>query len=536
MNKNNLTVRHSRVGGNPDKQITPRAAGQQYVFVRFAGYFSLLDSRFRGITSDLPASGRSRMASSLINDRGFKFAAVLLLAALAGCSMAPTYERPVAPVSATWPSAAQPVAATDGVRALPDWQVYFPDPRLQALIAASLENNRDLRIATARIAEARAQYGIQQADRLPNVNLNAGRNASLSPASTSFTGKSYQAQRYEVNASVVSFELDFWGRVSSLNAAAKASYLATEAAQRAFRLSLISDVANAYLSVLELQERSRLAEATVQGRGEIRELTGQRRDAGVSSDLDALQAEGIYQSALAEQASLQRQQAAAENLLVLLVGKLPADLPTGRSLAMQDIPSDLIAGLPGEVLLQRPDVLAAEQRLIASNANIGAARAAFFPRISLTGSFGTASRQLSGLFGAGSEAWSFQPALTLPLFDAGRNSANLDVAEARKVIAVAEYEKTIQQAFREVSDLLNARENLAVQLAAQQANTQAQHQRVKLVAARYQAGIANHLELLDAQRDAYAAGQGELQVRRAKLAAATQLYKALAGEATENAR
>lgn len=467
------------------------------------------------------------------NDSGFKGAAYLLLAALAGCSMAPTYERPAAPVSTIWPGAAQPVADKDGVRALPDWQVYFPDPRLQALIAASLENNRDLRIATARISEARAQYGIQQAERLPNVNINASRTASLSPASTSFTGRSFQAQRYEVNASLLSFELDFWGRVSSLNAAAKASYLATESAQRAFRLSLIADVASAYLSVLELQERSRLASATVQGRGEIRELTGQRRDAGVSSDLDALQAEGVYQSALSNLASLQRQQAAAENLLALLVGTMPADLPSGRSLAMQDIPSDLIAGLPGEVLLQRPDVLAAEQRLIASNANIGAARAAFFPRISLTGSFGSASRQLSGLFGAGSEAWSFQPLLSLPLFDAGRNSANLDVAEARRVIAVAEYEKTIQQAFREVADLLSARENLVTQLDAQQAITTAQHQRLLLVEARYKAGIVNHLELLDAQRDAYAAEQDELQVRRAKLVAATQLYKALAGEAAD---
>jgi multidrug efflux system outer membrane protein len=256
----------------------------------------------------------------------------------------------------------------------------------------------------------------------------------------------------------------------------------------------------------------------------------------VSSDLDALQAEGIYQATLADQANLERQQAAAENLLTQLVGQMPAVLPPGRSLAQQAITPDLIAGLPGEVLLQRPDVLAAEQRLIAANANIGAARAAFLPSISLTGAFGTASRALSGLFGAGSDAWSFQPALTLPLFDAGRNSANLDVAQARRVIAVAEYEKTIQQAFREVADLLNARDSLTSQLEAQQANARVQQQRQKLVDARYQAGIANHLELLDAQRDAYAAEQGEVQVRRAQLSAATQLYKALAGDTAEQAR
>ena len=462
----------------------------------------------------------------------------VLLAVLGGCSLAPTYQRPASPVPAVWPDSVNVHGAEKGAgvaAVTPDWKVYFPDPRLQTLILAALENNRDLRIATARIAEARAQYGIQQADRLPNISLNAGRNASLSPASTSFTGKAYQAQRYDVNASLVSFELDFWGRVSSLNAAAKASYLATAAAQRAFRLSLISDVANAYLSMLEIDERSKLAAQTAKGRGELRELINRRREVGVASDLDALQAEGAYQAALGDQANLQRQLAAAENLLTLLVGKMPADLPVGRNLESQGIKPDRMAGLPSDVLLERPDVLAAEQRLIASNANIGAARAAFFPRISLTGSFGTASRQLSGLFGAGSDAWSFQPALSLPLFDAGRNAANVDVAQARQVIAVAEYEKTIQQAFREVADLLNARDSLSNQLESQQAYTRSQQQRLGLVEARYKAGIANGLELLDAQRDAYTAAQTELQVRRAQLSAATQLYQALAGESVGKA-
>jgi len=203
-------------------------------------------------------------------------------------------------------------------------------------------------------------------------------------------------------------------------------------------------------------------------------------------------------------------------------------------LSQQAIAADWIADVPSEVLLRRPDVIAAEQRLIASNASIGAARAAFLPRISLTGALGTASRQLGGLFGAGSQAWSFQPALTLPLFDAGRNSANLDVSRARNVIAVAEYEKTIQQAFREVADLLSARDSLTRQLSAQQANSHTQQQRLKLVEARYRAGVANYLELLDAERDAYAAQQGELQVRRAQLTAFTQLYKALAGDTKVN--
>lgn len=460
-----------------------------------------------------------------------KRATVVLLALLGGCSLMPDYERPAAAIPAAWPDNVQ----SGGARKVAnlDWQQYFPDPRLHALIAAALQNNRDLRIATARIAEARAQYGIQFADRIPNINLSASRNASLTPASASITGTALHSQRYDVGVSLVSFELDFWGRVSSLNAAAKSSYLATESAQRAFRLSLIADVANAYLSLLELRERTQLAAATAKGRAETRDLQMRRRELGVSGELEFLQAEGAYQAVLAERANLERQQAAAENLLDLLLGQPLVgikDLPAGRNLAGQGITPDLIAGLPAEVLLQRPDVLAAEHKLIAANANIGAARAAFLPRITLTGSGGTASRTLAGLFDAGSGAWNFQPSISMPLFDAGRTSANVDIAQARKVIAVAEYEKTIQQAFREVADLLNARDKIAEQLAAQTLNAQVQNQRLQLVEARYQAGIANQLEVLDAQREAFAAEQGATQVRRSSLGVATQLYKALAGD------
>ena len=457
-----------------------------------------------------------------------KFALLVMAAVAGGCSMMPHYERPAAPVSAAWPDS---VPLKAGKAAAPDeWQKYFPDPRLQALIAAALENNRDLRIATARIAEARAQYGIQRADRLPSINLTGSRSAGLTPAPVSLTGSTAFSQRYDADLTLVSYELDFWGRVSSLTASAKASYLSTEAAQHAFRLSLISDVANAYLSLLEMNERTQLAVETVKARAETRELISRRRELGVSGDLDYLQAEGAYQAALAERANLERQQAAAENFLNLLVGRSMSelkDLPAGRSLADQGITSDTVAGLPAEVLLQRPDVLAAEQRLIAANANIGAARAAFFPRISLTGSAGFASNQLSGLFNSDNRAWLFQPAISLPLFDAGRTSANVDVAEARKVVAVADYERTIQQAFREVADLLNARSKLAEQLVAQQANAEAQKQRLRLVDARYKAGIASHLEVLDAQRESFAADQGETQVRRTWLSASAQLYKAL---------
>lgn len=454
---------------------------------------------------------------------------VLMALVLSGCSQMPGYERPAAPIPSAWPSAAQGAAKQVA------GENYFPDQRLQALIKVALENNRDLRIATVRIAEARAQYGIQTADRFPNVNLNAGRSASLTPVTASTTGSAIHTNRYDVNASLVSFELDFWGRVSSLNASAKSSYLATESAQRAFRLSLIADVVNAYLSSLELRERIQLTAETLKGRAEIRQLIARRRDVGASNDLDYLQAESAYQAALAEQANLQRQQAAADNQLNFLLGTTVAeikDLPTGRSLSEQDIVSTGLGELSAEVLLQRPDVLAAEQKLIAANANIGAARAAFFPRFSLTGSIGTASRSLSGLFDANSGAWSFQPTLILPLFDAGRTAANVDVTTARKEIAVAEYEKIIQQAFREVADLLAAREKLNEQLAAQQANADAQNQRLRIVEARYKAGIANYIEVLDAQRELYAAQQSSLQIRRTIFSNATQLYKALASQTT----
>lgn len=469
-------------------------------------------------------------------DRHSKSTLIILVAALAGCSLMPDYQRPAAPVPAAWPGNVLPAASHQVMSG--DWQNYFADPRLRALITAALENNRDLRIATARIAEARAQYGIQQADRFPNINLNATRNASLTPAGASvFTSSAMHSQRYDVNFSLVSFELDFWGRVSSLSMSAKANYLATEGARRTFSLSLVSDVANAYLSALELRERTGLTAATVKARAETKAMILRRRELGVSSDLDYLQAEGAYQSSLAELANLERQLSASESLLDMLLGQPVAEiknLPPGRALADQGITPALIAGLPAEVLLRRPDVFAAEQKLIAANANIGAARAAFLPRISLTGSVGTASRTLTGLFDPGSDAWSFQPTLSLPLFDAGRTAANVDVAEARKVIAVAEYEKTIQQAFREVADLLSASDKLTLQLTAQAANAEAQKQRLVLVEARYKAGIANHLEVLDAQRESYSAEQGVIQVRRAWLTVATQLFKALAGESSES--
>jgi multidrug efflux system outer membrane protein len=444
-----------------------------------------------------------------------------------GCSQAPEYVRPVAPVPAQWP---QQAAAADAPGAAgADWNVFFPDPRLQALVAAALVHNRDLQVATARVAEARALYGVQKADRLPTVNLGASGNSARVPGDISAVGHPVISRRYDVNLGMAAFELDFWGRVSSLRDAALANYLASEQAQRSFRLSLVADVVDAYLTQQEMRQRRAIAQETLRSREESRRLISRRREVGLAGDLDYLAAESAYQTVRSEIAALERQGAAADNALRLLVGGMPEDLPPARKLTEQGGEAELAVGLPAATLLKRPDVQAAEQALIAANANIGAARAAFFPRIALTAAYGTASNALSGLFAAGSEAWSFQPVLSLPLFDGGRNQANADLAEARKVIAVAQYEKTVQQAFREVADLLAARAQLRQQLDAQQAGEQSLGQRLRLTEARYQGGVASYLELLDAQREFLTAQQASVQLRRQWLSAGNQLYKALGG-------
>lgn len=456
-----------------------------------------------------------------------RYAALLALLALAGCSFAPTYERPALSVPDAWPD---DVKATAAPGKPVDWASFFPDERLRALIKLALEHNRDLRIATARVAEAQALYGIQRADRLPNVNVGASLARSRTPADLSSTGAAVIGQRADVNVGLSSFELDFWGRVASLGEAAKASYLATEQAERAFRLTLVSSVADAYLSLNEAQERLVLAQSALETRAQTRELVDRRRQAGLAGDLDYLQADAAFEGARAEVSALLRQQSAARNYLRALVGAEPKDLPAGKTLAEQGITLEQQADVPSQVLVRRPDVLAAEQRLLAANANIGAARAAFFPRIALTASAGTASREIDGLFKSGSDAWSFTPSISLPIFDYGRNSANLDLVTVRKNIAVADYERTVQQAFREVADLLVARDQLAEQLKAVEAQERSQQRAADIAQARYRQGVGSFLEVLDAQRQLFTVQQSLIQVRRAMWSAAAQLYKALGGE------
>lgn len=448
-----------------------------------------------------------------------------LVVMLAGCSFIPPFERPAAPVPEQWPQQRPTKVGAGETAPADDWSAYFTDPQLQKLIAAALEHNRDLRIAVARVDEARALAGLARADRFPGVDAGLQQQAAKVPGDLNTSGQSLISRRYDANLGVAAFELDFWGRVASLETAARANFFASEFAQRAFRLSLIAEVANAYYSFAELVARLALAEATLGSRADSRRLVEQRRDVGLATDLDFLAADGAYQSARAEAANLARQRAAAENALRLLVGNDPGAVLPAPNFSVPEI----AVGLPSVVLLNRPDVLAAEQRLIAANANIGAARAAFLPKITLTATAGTASRALSGLFGGGSGAWTFIPLLRWPLFDAGRSAANVDLAEVRKNIAVAEYEKAIQQAFREVADLLSAREHYTAQLQALIAAEQAQSERLKRVEQRHLGGVASYLELLDAQREQFAAQQAVLATRRALAATAAGLYKALGG-------
>jgi multidrug efflux system outer membrane protein len=457
-------------------------------------------------------------------------AAFVAAGALAGCTMAPTYMRPDAPVASTFP-----VGAVDTTDKLAHnavdigWRQYFPDPRLQTLIASALQNNRDLRMASLRIEEARAQYNIQSADLWPNFNATASGSRSRIPASLSSSGKSVVASSYQVGLSLASFELDFFGRVRSLNDAALAQYLATAEARQAAHISLVAEVAKAYLTERALYEQQVLAQKSFEGRNASYKLAKQRYDVGASSALDLRLSETLVASARIALATLTRQRAQALNALTLLVGKPLSDLPEAQPLADQKIVTELPAGLPSDLLARRPDIRAAEQRLKSANANIGAARAAFFPRISLTAGVGTASNALSGLFDAGSNTWSFAPQLVMPIFAGGRNTANLSLADVRKKEAVVDYEKTIQVAFREVADALVARSAIDEQIAAQRDFLAAVTERLKLAQQRFNSGVSSSLDVLDAERDLFSAQQALVQVSLLRLTNAIDLYRALGG-------
>ncbi|SMC23804.1 outer membrane protein, multidrug efflux system [Andreprevotia lacus DSM 23236] len=448
-----------------------------------------------------------------------------LAALISACSLAPTYERPALPV----PVAAGNATAAQDV-SLPQWQSYFADPVLRSLIEAALDNNRDLRVATARIQEARALYGVTNADRLPTLNATAAESANRVPAKVAGAPDDVVSRTYSANVGITAYELDFWGRVANLSESAKASYLGTVEAQRSARISLITAVANAYWSARSLNERADYAGKTAGAYRDSLKVVKRQYEVGTTSKLDALQAEAAVDSALAEQVSLQRQARNAVNALQLLVGQ-PVALPAPSAALVDTLAASKVpAGISSSTLLLRPDVRQAEFALKSANANIGAARAAFFPSITLTASTGVASNELGTLFSSGSGAWSFLPQIKLPLFDWGRNKASLDVAEARKVIAVAQYEKTVQTAFSEVANALSDQQGLEDYLVAQRRVVARQSDRLKIAMARYQAGVESYLQVLDAQRSLFAAQQSLIEASRARLAVTADVFKALGGD------
>lgn len=445
--------------------------------------------------------------------------------ALAGCAnLAPTYERPAAPVASQWP--VPQTTAADAKAADLGWREFFTDPKLQSLIEQALANNRDLRVAMLNVQRAQAQYGVQRADRLPSVNAGVGQTAQHIGGVTT--------RQYTATLGVSAYELDLFGRVRNLTDAALQQYLATDDARRSAQISLVAEVANSYLTLAADQERLRLAEQTLLARQDSLRLTQRLQAAGVSSTLDLRQAEIAAETAQSDLASLTAQVAQDRNALELLVGQplQPAQWPVAGTDAAVTQTAELSAGLPSDVLLARPDVQQAERTLQAANANIGAARAAFFPRISLTASAGSASNALGDLFRAGTGMWSFVPQVSLPIFDAGRNQANLTIAKVDRDIAVAQYEKSIQSAFRDVADALAQRATLGQQVASQQRLVTQTQDALRLAEARFAKGLDDRLATLDAQRSLYSAEQGLIAARLAQQANRVTLYKALGGGGT----
>lgn len=455
-----------------------------------------------------------------------KPALMLLALTLSGCSLAPSYERPLAPVAQSWSAASQTGTAAASL----EWQRFIVDPDLRQLVSIALDNNRSLRQTLLDIEQARAQYRIQRADRVPGLNGSANGNRQRLPADLSNSGSSGVSSSYQVGVSLPEYELDLFGRVKNLTDAALEQYLSTEEAGRSARIALIAEVSQAYLTYDGAQRRLLLTEQTLASRENSLGLISQRRTAGAATALDYQEALGLVEQARAELESNARQKQQALNALVLLLGT--ADAAQHVPQAPQDKPlliQDIAPGTPSELIERRPDILAAEHRLKARNADIGAARAAFFPRISLTGSYGTASAEISGLFDGGSRAWSFVPTLSLPIFDAGRNSANLDLAKVRKDSAVAAYEGTIQTAFREVADALAATDTLRREEAARQALAGSSEAAMALAKARYEGGVDDYLRYLDAQRSTFSNQTTLIQISTERQIALVDLFRSLGG-------
>ena len=448
---------------------------------------------------------------------------VLALLTVTGCSMIPDYETPDRPGPGTigqdTDDAADPI--------LPDWQHLFPDPHLRALVESALTNNRDLELALLDVAEARALYGIERSALAPEFNVNADGTRQRLPADLSGNGNSTISSQYSVGLGMAAYELDLFGRVRSLSESALQTYLGTEEAARSARITLISEVANAYLLLLADQQKLAISEETLKAQQASAKLVQRRYRAGLSSELAVRQAEIALETARTNRASFRRQVALDRNALSVLIGGPVPEIPKTRVMEpavalLSEVPESLSAS----VLTRRPDIRRAEHALRAANASIGAARAAFFPAITLTGSAGT---DLSGLFDGGSGAWSFSPGIRVPIFNAGRLEANLDVAEIRSEKAVIDYEKAIQTAFQEVADGLAARRYLRQQERAQAALVRASQRSLNLAEIRFDSGADDYLAVLDARRELLNARQALVEVKRQKLTNRITLYRALGG-------
>ena len=452
----------------------------------------------------------------------------LTTALAAGCTLAPKYERPALPVPSAWETPDRAEATGTAASELP-WRDYFTDTRLRTLIELGLTNSRDLRIAALNIERARAMYRIQRADLVPSVDLAGGQNAQRVPESVSPTGQAYINRQYNATA-VASWELDFFGRIRSLNNQAIEAYLATEEAHRSAQISLVAEITNVWLALAADRELLELARRTFEAQQKSVELIRKSFSAGAASALDLAQARTAMERARADTARYTAQLARDRNALALLVGtSIPANLQAETLAGALSTVAELPAGVPSEVLVRRPDVLQAEHMLRAANANIGAARAAFFPRISLTTGVGTASQTLTDLFDSGTRLWTFAPQITMPVFHAGALRANLDRTKIERNIQIAQYEKTIQAAFREVADALADRATLAEQLDARSELVNAANESYRLSEARYRGGLDSHLVLLDAQRSQYAAEQELIATRLAEASNRVTLYKVLGG-------
>ncbi len=466
--------------------------------------------------------------------------AVATLLALSGCTLAPTYVRPAAPVPADLAAvdAAPAAGAATDTLAMPDWQQVFLDPRLRQTIALALQNNRDLRVAVLSIDKARAQYRLQRAAQLPSFDANASMSRSRTSAASNDDGVSQVSTSDTLQVGLSSWQLDLFGQLRSLKQEALQNWLSSAENQRNVRLTLVAQVAAAWLTVGADQAQLALAQQTLDSQAQTLQLTERRHSIGSASGLDSAQQQTSVESARVAVASAATQLAQARDALQLLVGA-PVDaalLPTAQAMQGSVALAPLPAHLSSAVLLQRPDVLAAEHSLQAANADIGAARAAFFPSLSLTASTGRSSDALSTLFSAGSRTWSFVPSITAPIFHAGALKASLDASKLGKDIAVAQYEKAIQSAFAEVADALATRDHLQAQLTAQQALVDASQRSYTLADARYRAGLDGHLPVLDAQRSLFAAQQALIALRLQDASNRVTLYQVLGGGADAQAQ